>query len=211
MTRPRSSYQLSLAHCVSLFFENQIRKGGGQFRTCWPKTVFWSKTLFCGLSVKFHYVFPWRAGGCTRSPFTKKIHEIVPILQAPFKVLKSKLSYQGLYASSYIRGWQIVSFVIRVSNCYGDVNRTIYLILIGPECNNGLLVGLTHDKAEVQKYIQILGSANTFFTCYFGMDRLQWGVKVGGEGGSTELEVWNKKIVKMYLCELGILNSKYDE
>ena len=43
------------------------------------------------------------------------------------------------------------------------------------------------------------------------MDRLQWGVKVGGEGGSTELEVWNKKIVKMYLCELGILNSKYDE
>ena len=64
-----------------------------------------------------------------------------------------------------------------------------YPILIGPECKNGLLVELRHDKAEVQKYIQILGSANTFFTCYFGMDRLQWGVKVGGEGRSTELDV----------------------
>ena len=79
--------------------------------------------------------------------------------------------------------------MIRVLNCFDDVNKTIYLILIGPECKNGLLVELTHDKAEVQKYIQILGSANTFFTCYFGMDRLQWGVKVGGEGRSTELDV----------------------
>ena len=173
MTRPRSSYWLSLVHCVSLFLDNQIRKGGGgQFPTCWPKPIFLVKSLYCGLSVKFHYVFPWRVGGCVPL-LRKKIHKIVPILQAPFKVLKSKLNYKGSYPSSYIRGWQIVSFVIRVLNCFGDVNKTIYLILIGPECKNGLLVELTHDKAEVQKYIQILGSANTFFTCYFGMDGLQ--------------------------------------